>query len=151
MKLYSYLSNPTQPNTTQKEVKRPMSITPKVLIVEDSTTTSLFMSQALRKAGYQVITAADGNEGLAKAVKERPHCLVLDVVLPGVSGFGICRQLRAMDPNHNLSIIMISSKNSHMDQSWGLRQGADRYLPKPFTEEVLLQTVEEVLMEHYRA
>lgn len=128
-----------------------MSITPKVLIVEDSTTSSLFMSQALRKAGYQVITAADGNEGLAKAVKERPHCLVLDVVLPGVSGFGVCRQLRAMDPNHNLSIIMISSKNSQMDQSWGLRQGADRYLPKPFTEEVLLQTIEEVLMEHYRA
>jgi DNA-binding response OmpR family regulator len=123
---------------------------PKVLVVDDSATSSLFISQALRKAGYHVITAADGNEGMAKAVRERPHCLILDVVLPGVSGFGVCRQLRAMDPQRNLSIIMVSSKNTQMDQTWGLRQGADRYLPKPFTEETLLQTVEEVLLtKHY--
>ena len=97
-----------------------------------------------------MITAADGHEGMAKAVQERPHCLILDVVLPGVSGFGVCRQLRAMDPQRNLSIIMVSSKNTQMDQTWGLRQGADRYLPKPFTEETLLQTVEEVLLtKHY--
>jgi DNA-binding response OmpR family regulator len=123
---------------------------PKVLVVDDSATASLFISQALRKAGYHVITATDGNEGMAKAVEERPHCLILDVVLPGVSGFGVCRQLRAMDPQRNLSIIMVSSKNTQMDQTWGLRQGADRYLPKPFTEETLLQTVEEVLLtKHY--
>ncbi len=123
---------------------------PKVLVVDDSATASLFISQALRKAGYHVITATDGNEGMAKAVEERPHCLILDVVLPGVSGFGVCRQLRAMDPQRNLSIIMVSSKNTQMDQTWGLRQGADRYLPKPFTEETLLQIVEEVLLtKHY--
>ena len=127
-----------------------MAIAPKVLVVDDSATSSLFISQALRKAGYYVITAVDGHEGMAKAVQERPHCLILDVVLPGVSGFGMCRQLRAMDPQRNLSIIMVSSKNTQMDQTWGLRQGADRYLPKPFTEETLLQIVEEVLLtKHY--
>jgi DNA-binding response OmpR family regulator len=118
---------------------------PKVLVIDDSATSSLFITRALRKAGYQVITAVNGNEGLSKALHERPHCLILDVVLPGVSGFGVCRQLRAIDPQRNLSIIMVSSKNTHMDQTWGLRQGADRYLPKPFTEEILLQAVEEVL------
>lgn len=123
--------------------------TPKVLIVDDSASSSQFMSQALRKAGYQVITAADGNEGLQKTFQERPHCLVLDVVLPGVSGYGICRQLRAVDPQHTLPIIMVSSKSTRMDQTWGLRQGADRYLPKPFTEEELVQTVQEVMMEHH--
>lgn len=123
--------------------------TPKVLIVDDSASSSQFMSQALRKAGYQVITAADGNEGLQKTFQERPHCLVLDVVLPGVSGYGICRQLRAVDPQHTLPIIMVSSKSTKMDQTWGLRQGADRYLPKPFTEEELVQTVQEVMMEHH--
>ena len=122
-----------------------MVTTPKVLIIDDSATSSLFMSQALRRAGYQVITASDGNEGLVKVIQERPHCLLLDVVLPGISGFGICRQLRAMDPQHKLSIIMVSSKNTKLDQTWGLRQGADRYLPKPFSEEALLQTVAEVL------
>ena len=118
---------------------------PKVLVIDDSATSSLFITRALRKAGYQVITAVNGNEGLSKALHERPHCLILDVVLPGVSGFGVCRQLRAIDPQRNLSIIMVSSKNTRMDQTWGLRQGADRYLPKPFTEEILLQAVEEVL------
>jgi twitching motility two-component system response regulator PilH len=123
---------------------------PKVLVVDDSATSLLFISQALRKVGYHVITAVDGNEGLAKAFQERPHCIILDVVLPGMSGFGVCRQLRARDPQRNLSIILISNKNTPLDHSWGLRQGADRYLSKPFTEEVLLRTVQEVLMEHMR-
>ena len=83
---------------------------PKVLIVDDSVTTCLLMARALQKAGYQVITAADGHEGWMKAIRERPHCLVLDVVLPGVSGFSLCRQLRAVDPQRSLSIIMISTK-----------------------------------------
>jgi DNA-binding response OmpR family regulator len=124
---------------------------PKVLVVDDSATSSLFISKALRKAGYFVITAANGNEGLSKAFQERPHCLILDVVLPGMSGFGVCRHLRAMDPQRNLSIIMVSSKNTPLDQTWGLRQGADRYLTKPFTEDALLRTVQEVLIEHMRS
>jgi len=118
---------------------------PKVLVVEDSASSFLFITQALQKAGYRVITAIDGNEGLTKALQERPECLILDVVLPGVSGFGVCRQLRSIDPQRSLSIIMVSNKNTQLDQSWGLRQGADRYLPKPFTEETLVRTVEEVL------
>lgn len=122
-----------------------MVTSPKVLVVEDSASSSLFITQALQKAGYRVITAIDGNEGLTKALQERPQCLILDVVLPGVSGFGVCRQLRSIDPQRSLSIIMVSNKNTQLDQSWGLRQGADRYLPKPFTEETLVRTVEEVL------
>ena len=120
----------------------------KVLVIDDSATICLIMARALRKAGYQVITASNGKEGLTKALQERPHCVVLDVVLPGISGYGLCRQLRALDPKHNLSIIMVSTKNTRLDQSWGLRQGADRYLPKPFSEEMLVQTVKEVIREH---
>jgi chemotaxis family two-component system response regulator PixH len=122
-------------------------IAAKVLIVDDSATICLIMARALKKAGYQVITASNGNDGLIKALQERPHCVVLDVVLPGISGFGLCRQLRALDPAHNLSIIMVSTKNTKLDQAWGLRQGADRYLPKPFSEEKLIRTVEEVIRE----
>ncbi|MEO8953970.1 MAG: response regulator transcription factor [Ktedonobacteraceae bacterium] len=128
-----------------------MPITPKVLIIDDSATSSLFMSTALRRAGYSVSTAVNGDEGIAKALQERPHCLLLDVVLPGASGFSICRKLRSMDPYHTLSIIIVSSKNTKMDLAWGLRQGADRYLPKPFSEETLLQTVAEVLSQRHRA
>jgi CheY-like chemotaxis protein len=120
----------------------------KVLVIDNSTTLCLIMSRALEKAGYQVITASNGNEGLAKALQVRPHCVIIDVVLPGISGFGLCRQLRALDPQRNLSIIMVSTKNTSLDHSWGLRQGADRYLPKPFSDEALVQSVEEVLREH---
>lgn len=138
-------------NNPVKKVEASMPITPKVLIIDDSATSSLFMSTALRRAGYSVSTAVNGDEGIAKALQERPHCLLLDVVLPGASGFSICRKLRSMDPYHTLSIIIVSSKNTKMDLAWGLRQGADRYLPKPFSEETLLQTVAEVLSQRHRA
>jgi len=122
----------------------------KVLIIDDSATSCLLMARVLQKAGYQVVTAMNGQEGLMKAFRERPHCLVLDVVLPGgMSGFSLCRHLRAIDPHHSLPIIMVSTKNTPLDHSWALRQGADRYLTKPFTEALFLQTVEEVLAEHF--
>src|SRR5947209_17108294 len=120
----------------------------RVLIIDDSVTSCLLMARALQKAGYQVITALNGQDGLMKAFRERPHCLILDVVLPGgTSGFGLCRQLRSIDPQHTLSIILISTKNTPLDHNWAIRQGADRYLIKPFTEELFLRTVEEVLAE----
>ncbi len=125
-----------------------MVFAPKILIVDDSATLCLLMARALQKAGYQVTIATNGQEGLSKAVQERPQCVILDVVLPGMSGFSLCRQLRSMDPAHTLSIIMVSTKNTPVDQSWGLRQGADRYLPKPFTDDQLTNLVREVLATH---
>ena len=122
-----------------------MVVAPKVLIIDDSATLRLLMARALQKSGCQVSVASNGTEGLNKALQERPHCIILDVVLPGLNGFSLCRQLRAMDPEHDLAIVMVSSKNTAIDQSWGLRQGADRYLPKPFTDEQLVETVKEVL------
>lgn len=118
---------------------------PKILIIDDSPTVRMFMLRALQKTGCQISLATNGTEGLQRAVQERPDCIILDVVLPGLNGYSLCRQLRAMDPEHDLAIVMISSKNSLVDQNWGLRQGADRYLPKPFTEEQLLMTIKEVL------
>ncbi len=117
----------------------------KILVVDDSPTLCLFMTRALEKAGYRVITASNGNEGLQKTLHERPHCVVVDVVLPGISGFGLCRQIRSLDPQRRIPIIMVSTKNTPLDHSWGLRQGADRYLPKPFTDEALVHTVREVM------
>src|SRR5207247_5398045 len=121
-----------------------------VLIIDDSVSACLFMAQTLEKVGYRVITAADGQEGVRMALQERPHCVILDVILPGISGFDVCRRLRAWDPDHRLPIILVGTNTTPVDQSWGLRQGADRYLPKPFTEEALVQLVGDVLPEHLR-
>ncbi len=124
----------------------------KVLIIDDSYTSSLFMAAALENAGYQVITAPDASEGWLKALQEQPHCVILDVVLPGgMDGFRLCRLLRAQDPQRRLPIIMVSVKNTSMDKAWGLRQGADRYLSKPFSEGIFVQLVGEVLAERYRS
>lgn len=103
------------------------------------------MTRALQRAGHEVITASDGHEGLQKALHERPNCVILDVVLPGMSGFGLCRQLRTLDPQRRIPIILISTKNTPLDRTWGLRQGADRYLAKPFSDDALVRTVEEVM------
>lgn len=117
----------------------------KILIVDDSPTLCLLMTRALQRAGHEVVTASNGHDGLQKALHERPNCVILDVVLPGMSGFGLCRQLRALDPQRRIPIILISTKNTPLDRTWGLRQGADRYLAKPFTDDDLLRTVEEVM------
>lgn len=121
-----------------------------VLIIDDSLSSCQFMALALEKVGYRVMCATDGYEGLKKAFREGPHCVILDVILPGISGFEVCRRLRASDPSHRLPIILVSTKNTPVDRSWGLRQGADQYLPKPFTAEALLQVVRDVLPEYLR-
>ncbi|HYU75555.1 MAG TPA: response regulator [Ktedonobacteraceae bacterium] len=121
-----------------------------ILIIDDSASACQFMALALEKVGYQVMYATDGHEGVRKALQEGPHCVILDVILPGINGFEVCRRLRASDPDHRLLIILVSTKNTPVDQRWGLRQGADRYLPKPFTAEALVQVVGDVLPEHLR-
>lgn len=117
----------------------------KILIVEDSVTTCLYMAETLQEAGYTVITAFGGREGMQRVFQEHPQCLVLDIILPDLNGFEICRQLRANDAQRKLPIIMVSSKGSSSDQHWGLRLGANRYLPKPFAGEKLVQAVNELI------
>ncbi len=124
-----------------------MSI-PKILIIDDSAAMCFFMTTALQRVGYQVTVALDGHNGLAKLSMQRPDCLILDIVLPDINGYTICRQVRAVDPQHTLPIILTSTKSTPLDLSYGLRMGADRYLPKPFTEEELIQAVGSVLPQY---
>ncbi|SRR5581483_4867438 len=124
---------------------------PRVLVIDDSTSICFFISTTLRKAGYEVAMALNGQEGLNKLMTFHPHCLILDVILPDISGYEICRYLRRSLPKQKLSLILISAKSAPLDVSYGLRQGADRYLPKPFTAEDLLREVRGVIPEHLRS
>ena len=114
---------------------------PTVLVVDDSPTTCLFIASTLEQAGYDVDVALKGQEGLAKIAAFHPYCLILDVMLPDMSGYAVCRQLQQSILEHQIYVILISAKNAPLDQSYGLRQGAHRYLPKPFTAEDLVQAV----------
>jgi CheY-like chemotaxis protein len=125
-----------------------MVTTPKVLIIDDSNTECLFMRQALQGAGYQVLVANNGHQGIQLLAQENPRCLILDIVLPGMSGFEVCRHIRSQSAYQNMPIIMVSTKNSTSDRFWAKRQGADYYLPKPFKGDALIGIVKDVLAEH---
>ncbi|HEY6540861.1 MAG TPA: response regulator [Ktedonobacteraceae bacterium] len=116
---------------------------PRVLVVDDSPTTCLFVASTLEQAGYDVEIALKGQEGLSRVARFQPSCLILDVVLPDISGYAVCRYVQQLIPRNPLYIILISAKNDPLDRHYGLRQGADRYLPKPFTAGELVQVVWE--------
>lgn len=114
---------------------------PKVLVVDDSWTDLTLMASPLRENGFEVITAVDGDEAVEKALSEQPQCVLLDVVLPRQNGFQVCRKLKQMDQSRHIPIILVSGKNTPLDVRWGLQQGADRYLTKPFSTEELISSV----------
>jgi CheY-like chemotaxis protein len=103
------------------------------------------METILRNDGYRVKSVGDGREGLTMVQRELPRCVILDVVLPGMSGFEVCRHLRANDRLQGLPIIMVSTKSTPLDKAWALRQGATHYLVKPFADDVFSQLVREAV------
>lgn len=103
----------------------------KVLVVEDDPAARRLISFALEQDGYEVLTASNGLEGLTKAQTERPEILVLDVMLPGLDGFEVCRRLRADTETSGVLVLMLSAKAQESDKTTGLKMGADDYLAKP--------------------
>ncbi|NJL84135.1 MAG: response regulator [Chloroflexaceae bacterium] len=116
-----------------------------VLVVEDSLTDRQILASYLEQAGIQVATAASGEEALEKISQQQPDVIVLDVVLPGRSGFEICRDLKGQEQTSKIPIIICSTKGTEMDRFWGMKQGADAYLPKPVDQEEFLRTVKKLL------
>lgn len=113
----------------------------KVLVVDDSWTELTMIVAPLRNSGFEVVTAVDGDEAMEKVFKEHPQCIVLDVVLPKQNGFQVCRRLKSLAASRHIPIILLSSKSTPLDKSWGLRQGADLYITKPFNEDELVASV----------
>ena len=117
----------------------------KVLVVDDSWTDLTLMTSPLREEGFEIITAADGDEALEKAWREQPNVILLDVVLPKQNGFQVCRRLREAEQSKHIPVILVSGKDTPMDQRWGLQQGADYYITKPFSVEELVAKVRSVI------
>jgi twitching motility two-component system response regulator PilH len=108
-----------------------------ILLVDDSPTDLKLMTQALSPRGYHLLTAADGEEALEKAASVRPDLIFLDVVLPKKNGFQVCRQLKTAPDTKDIKIVLVTSKTQDSDRFWGLKQGADEYLTKPFSDDEL--------------
>lgn len=115
-----------------------------ILIVEDTHSEMELMSHYLRESGYVVISAGTAKEALDKAIKQAPDVIVTDVVMPGMSGFELCRTLRKHPATERVPIVICSSKGQEIDRLWGMKQGADAYITKPFTREQLIRAVRSV-------
>lgn len=114
----------------------------KLLIVEDEPTLLETLKYNLMRQGYEVVTAADGTQALPTARAEKPDLVILDVMLPGLDGFEICRILRQ---EMSLPILMLTARDEEVDKIVGLEVGADDYLTKPFSMRELLARVKAQL------
>ncbi|ADH86265.1 response regulator transcription factor [Desulfurivibrio alkaliphilus] len=118
---------------------------PTILIVEDDENIQQLVGYNLVKAGFQVIYADNGEQALALVQREAPDLVVLDVMLPGMDGYQICKTLRR-DPRHRwLPIIMLTARSDDDDVTAGLDQGADDYITKPFSPKILVSRVKSAL------
>ena len=113
----------------------------KILVVDDSPTERHFLLELLTKAGYKVITAESGEEGIDKAKNELPDLVLMDVVMPGLNGYQATRTLTRDDKTKHIPIILVTTKDQDTDRMWGMRQGAKAYLTKPFSETELSDTI----------
>jgi len=116
-----------------------------VLVVEDSLTEMQVLTRCLQQGGLDVLTANSGEEALTKLNSQKPDIIILDVVLPGCSGFEVCRELKAAAETSSIPIVICSTKGGEMDKFWGMKQGADAYLAKPIDQEEFLRTVKQLI------
>ncbi|MEA5593133.1 response regulator [Rivularia sp. UHCC 0363] len=115
-----------------------------ILVVEDSPSELELISHFLNESGYKVIKATGGVEALEKLELEKPDAIITDVVMPGMSGFELCRSLKKNPATQKVPIVICSSKNQEIDRLWAMRQGADAYLTKPYTREELLRAIKSI-------
>jgi two-component system phosphate regulon response regulator PhoB len=120
-------------------------VKPRILIVEDESALVEILRYNLEKEGFEVAAAADGEEALTAIDEQRPDLVILDWMLPLVSGLEICRQLRRKTETRDLPIIMLTARGEEADRVRGLEVGADDYVAKPFSPSELIARVRAVL------
>jgi len=116
-----------------------------VLVVDDEPHIVALVAYHLAKAGYRVATAKNGTDALAQASRERPALIVLDLMLPGISGFDVLKKLRARDQTRDVPVLMLTARRNEPDRIEGLTLGADDYLTKPFSAPELVLRVKAIL------
>ena len=117
----------------------------RVLLVDDDPKIISLLKRGLAYEGFEVYTAPDGEAGLIAAKKYQPHLVLLDITMPGVDGFEVCRRLRLLD---DIAIIMLTARDDVADKVNALGLGADDYVPKPFSFDELVARIRAVLRRH---
>ena len=115
----------------------------KILIVEDEESIRGFLKINLKRNGYEVIEVDNGEDGIKIAINEKPAIVILDVMLPGIDGFNVCKRIR--EEEKNIGLIMLTAKSQDIDKITGLEYGADDYIVKPFNPMELLLRIKAIL------
>jgi twitching motility two-component system response regulator PilH len=110
----------------------------KILVVDDSATERHVLVTLLESKGYTIVTASNGEEGVAAAKRELPDLILMDVVMPGMNGYQATRTISRDDATKHIPVIMCTSKDQETDKIWGMRQGALDYMVKPVDADALL-------------
>ena len=122
-----------------------MPVQPYVLVMEDEDALATLLSYNLEKEGYRVVVAADGEEGMLQIEERLPDLVLLDWMLPKLSGIEVCRRIRGKSETRNMPIIMLTARGEESDRIRGLDTGADDYLTKPFSMSELIARIRAVL------
>lgn len=117
----------------------------KILIADDEPNIVISLEYLLKREGYVVVIARDGQEALESITRERPDLVLLDVMMPKKTGFEVCQAVRASDDLQATKILMLTAKGRDTDLAKGLAMGADAYITKPFSTRELVQKVAEML------
>ncbi|MBL8461467.1 MAG: response regulator [Thauera sp.] len=113
----------------------------KILVVDDSPVERLALQEVLGRNGYQVLTAENGEQAIARSRSDHPDLILMDVVMPGMNGYQATRTISRDDETRDIPIIMCTSKGQETDKIWGMRQGALDYLVKPVDHDELLARI----------
>ena len=116
-----------------------------VLVVEDSVTQREMIEDLLKGSGLTVRTAGDGVEALEKMQGSCPDIVVMDIIMPRMNGYELCRRIKTDPKTKCVPVVMCSSKGEEFDRYWGMKQGADAYIAKPFQPQELVGTVRQLL------
>ena len=116
-----------------------------IMVVDDDSSTLRLIGYMLERGGFQIQTAGDGEEGLEKAFAQPPDLIILDVMMPGLNGYEVCRRLRADSRTAHVPIIILTARSQRVDQKTALEAGADLYMSKPVTPDELVEQVNELL------
>lgn len=117
----------------------------RILVVDDEIYIVHILEFSLTMEGYSVLTASDGEEALRVIDQERPDLVVLDIMMPKLDGYEVCKRLRQDEQFRNLPVILLSAKGRPVDREAGLAVGADDYITKPFSPRKLLEKMRELL------
>ena len=117
----------------------------KILIAEDSATAVELLRRAIAPLGHKIVVATDGAEAEEKIRREKPDLVILDIIMPKMNGFQLCRTLRGDPEFKDLPILVITSMDREADRYWGMKQGANEYLVKPVDPQVLVEKVKAYL------